>query len=291
MNFYVIGNGFDRHYGLNTAYENFKDYLLKNGYDELVANVDQFFVDHGEFSPVDINTWSSFEDMLETFNNLDSEEIYDEAMANAETDDDRASFWDSPSWNVTYYYEYIEVLKQQFTAWINELDTHIDPDHYFKPQNDDFILSFNYTTTIETNFSQMNLKLLHIHGTIGQELILGHNNYQNPDVFDMIEDEYSNYRDTTTKYAVNELLENVATLYFKNSEEIIQKYKTIFSTIPLYNKVIFMGLSCGKQDALYVHEILKHASVIDFYYYSDDDMVRFESYAKKYPVNVNYISW
>lgn len=43
MTFYVIGNGFDLHYGLNTTYRNFKEFLLKNGYRELVRKVDQLF--------------------------------------------------------------------------------------------------------------------------------------------------------------------------------------------------------------------------------------------------------
>ena len=100
MTFYVIGNGFDLHYGLNTTYRNFKEFLLKNGYRELVRKVDQLFYERGSFSPKEIDTWSKFEDMLQVFNYLDADEIYDEAMDDAETDDDRAGYWDSPSWNV-----------------------------------------------------------------------------------------------------------------------------------------------------------------------------------------------
>ena len=109
MTFYVIGNGFDLHYGLTTTYSNFKAYLLKNGYRELVRKVDQLFYEQGIFSPKEIDTWSKFEDMLQVFNYLDAEDIYDEAMSNAETDDDRAGYWDSPSWNVRYYNDYIRV--------------------------------------------------------------------------------------------------------------------------------------------------------------------------------------
>lgn len=149
MTFYVIGNGFDLHYGLTTTYSNFKAYLLKNGYRELVRKVDQLFYEQGIFSPKEIDTWSKFEDMLQVFNYLDAEDIYDEAMSNAETDDDRAGYWDSPSWNVRYYNDYIRVLKQQFDSWIKTFNTHIVPDQYFRPQKDDFVLTFNYTTTIE----------------------------------------------------------------------------------------------------------------------------------------------
>ena len=291
MTFYVIGNGFDLHYGLKTTYSNFKVFLLENGYCELVSKVDQLFYERGNFSPKEIDTWSKFEDMLQVFNYLDADEIYDEAMDNAETDDDRAGYWDSPFWNVGYYNEYIRVLKQQFDSWIRSFNTHILPDQYFRPQKGDFVLSFNYTTTIEDSFYPVNFDILHIHGTVGQELVLGHNDYQKPDIFNVIEDEDSDYRDTTTRNAVNDVLELAAVQYFKNSGEIVQKYKNVFSRIPCYNKVVVMGLSCGLQDSIYVCEILKYAKTVDFYYHGVESRSNFESYAAGCHADVNYIHW
>lgn len=291
MIFYVIGNGFDLHYGLNTTYRNFKAFLLENGYLELVRKVDRLFYERGSFSPEEIDTWSIFEDMLQVFNCLDADEIYDEAMDNAETDDDRADYWDSPSWNVGYYNEYIRVLKQQFDYWIRSFDTCIVPDHYFRPRNSDFILTFNYTTTIEDSFYPVNYDIVHIHGTVGQELVLGHNNYQKPDTFNIIEDENSDYRETATRNAVNTVLELAAVQYFKNSEKILSEYAGIFSSIPLYDKVVIMGLSCGLQDSMYVREILRYAKSIDFYYYDVRSRRNFESYAIEYYADVNYIGW
>lgn len=291
MTFYVIGNGFDLHYGLTTTYSNFKAYLLKNGYRELVRKVDQLFYEQGIFSPKEIDTWSKFEDMLQVFNYLDAEDIYDEAMSNAETDDDRAGYWDSPSWNVRCYNDYIRVLKQQFDSWIKTFNTHVVPDQYFRPQKDDFVLTFNYTTTIEDSFYPVNYDILHIHGTAGQELVLGHNDYQKPDTFYVIEDEDSDYRDTTTRNAVNDVLELAAVQYFKNSGEIVRKYKNVFSSIPCYDKVVVMGLSCGRQDSIYVCEILKYAKTVDFYYHGGESRSNFERYAAGCRVDVNYICW
>ena len=47
MTFYVIGNGFDRHYGLPTGYYDFKTFLLNNGYGELVHKIDTLFYERG----------------------------------------------------------------------------------------------------------------------------------------------------------------------------------------------------------------------------------------------------
>ena len=37
----------------------------------------------------------------------------------------------------------------EFSNWINEMDSNISKDRYFDPDNDDYILTFNYTKTIE----------------------------------------------------------------------------------------------------------------------------------------------
>ena len=291
MTFYVIGNGFDRHYGLETGYNHFKDFLYRNGYRELIAKVDDLFYERGDYSPEAIEDWFEFEDMLRTFNCLYADDLYDEAMANAETDDDRAGFWDSPSWNVGFYNDYIEVLKKQFDIWIREFNTRICPDHYFSPKPGDYVLTFNYTTTIEDNFDIRGCPITHIHGTINQEIILGHNDYQEPDSLPVIEDEDSDYRDVTTKKAVNRVLELAANQYFKNSEEILRRYNHVFRMIPRFDKVVIMGLSCGDQDALYVQEIVNRARKIDFYYHGSTARKNFEAYIDGQCIDVKFIEW
>lgn len=111
MVFYVIGNGFDLHYGLDTRYSSFKEYLLDKEW-ELVEKVDELFEDYMMAdNPDDIELWNTFEDMLRVFCLLDGDSIYDTAIDNAEFDDDCAGYFDSPSFNVDYYTEYISILK------------------------------------------------------------------------------------------------------------------------------------------------------------------------------------
>ena len=52
-----------------------------------------------------------------------------------------------------------------------------------------------------------------------------------------------------------------------------------------------MGLSCGMQDKMYVEEIIKYASVIDFYYYDDDAKENFESILGNSTITVKYYKW
>lgn len=290
MTFYVIGNGFDRHYDLPTGYYDFKTFLLNNGYGDLVDKVDTLF--HERDYPIEsITLWSEFEDMLTVFGQLYADDIYNEAMDNAETDDDRAGYWDSPAWNVDYYNQYIHVLKEQFDLWIRSMNTSIIPDMYFLPQKGDCIINFNYTTTIEDNFNTSGIKIYHIHGSIGQEIILGHNEYHDPDWLRGIEDEDSDYRDTTCRKAVNDVLERAATQYYKNSPKVLNQYRKVFATIPEYDKVVFMGLSCGKQDALYVQEIIRHSHCIDFFYRGKDAKENMDFFVSGTNIDINYIPW
>ena len=52
-----------------------------------------------------------------------------------------------------------------------------------------------------------------------------------------------------------------------------------------------MGLSCGLQDEMYVEEIIRYASTIDFYYYDDDAKENFDDILDNYNVTVNYYKW
>lgn len=293
MIFYVIGNGFDLHYGLDTSYYSFKKYLMTVNY-EVVERVDDLFdrYDIG-FENKDIDEWSNFEDMLAVFCQLDRDELYEEAFDNAEMDDERAGYFDSPSWNVGYYTEYIDILKNEFTNWINKIDSNINQDIYFAPNKDDYILTFNYTETIEANFSVKESNILHIHGKVGENLIVGHNEYDVPYLYDIKWDEDSDYRDVSTREAVNNVLERSANLYYKDSEAIIEYYLPFFDYIKQCDKVVFLGLSCGNQDIMYVEEIVKRAKKIDFYWYKSSDADRFRSICEGVnpEVQINFIEW
>ena len=291
MIFYVLGNGFDLHYGIPTKYCDFKRYLISNGYREIVDKVDDLLYRYGHYTLEDIENWSTFEDMLTVFNILDPDELYDEAFDNAETDDDRAGYWDSPSWNVNYYNNYINVLKKQFVNWISEINTAIVPDRYFKPVPGDAVLTFNYTTTIEDNFDTKGIQITHIHGTQNQEIVLGHNDPPKPNLYSVIEDMDSDYRDTTTKNAINDVLTQASQNYYKDSMQILYNYRHIFSQIPRFDKVIIMGLSCGPQDEMYVEEIIKYTSVIDFYYYDSEAKNNFNYVLGNSNIKVNYYKW
>ncbi len=293
MTVYVIGNGFDLHYGLNTSYTSFKKYLTEVDSD-VVERMDDLFDRYNMANqPKDIEEWNTLEDMLAVFCELDGDEIYEEALSNAETDDDRADFFDSPSWNVGFYTRYIDILKQEFANWLNEINIVIKPDTFFMPSKDDFILTFNYTETVEKNYVCSNSNILHIHGKVGDNLVLGHNDYRKPCLYNIEWSEDSDYRSTKAMEDVNSVLLSAAKLYYKDSESIFEYHSSFFDHVKKCDKVVFLGLSCGKQDNLYVEEIVRRAKNIDFFWYDKHARERFQSICDKVNSDsiIKYFMW
>ncbi|MDD3140390.1 MAG: AbiH family protein [Lachnospiraceae bacterium] len=293
MTVYVIGNGFDLHYGLKTSYTSFKKYLTKVNRD-VVERMDDLFDRYNMANQSkDIEEWNTLEDMLVVFCELDGDEIYEEALSNAETDDDRADFFDSPSWNVGVYTRYIDILKQEFTNWLNEMNIVIKPDSFFMPSKEDFILTFNYTETVEKNYVCSNSNILHIHGKVGDNLVLGHNDYRKPYLYNIEWSEDSDYRSTKAMEDVNRVLLSAAKLYYKDSESILEYHSSFFDHVKKCDKVVFLGLSCGEQDNIYVEEIVDCAENIDFFWHDKHARERFQSICDR--VNpgaiINYFMW
>lgn len=293
MVFYVIGNGFDQHYGLDTSYYSFKKYLtIANR--EVVERIDDLFYRYQMWNALkDIEEWNTLENMLAVFCYLDGDEIYEEALSNAETDDERADFFDSPAWNVGYYTQYIDILKEEFTNWINGIDVSIKQDAYFMPSKDDYILTFNYTETVEKNYSIDRSNILHIHGKAGEDLIVGHNDYRDPDLYNVKWDEDSDYRSTKAMEEVDNVLIKAAKLYYKDSASVLERYREFFEHINKSEKVVFLGLSCGDQDYIYVKEIVRRAENIDFFWYDKGARERFQSIcnSENSKVQINFIKW
>lgn len=289
--FYVIGNGFDKHYGLSSDYDNFKEFIKKQN-SEIVDKVDDLF-----YRKIDLinehPSWGEFESMLRVFSDLDYDEIYDEAMDNAEDDMDRAGYWDSPSFNVDYYNDYIDVLKDSFDDWILSLDKKVYDDHIFHFDQSDYFITFNYTMTLEKYFNINPENILHIHGDIDSEIILGHNDATEP-YYMKLDPWQDDYRVTSTCEKINALLKKAAELYYKDSKSIVEAHKDIFDTIGDYDDVLIIGLSCGTEDEIYIKEIAKRAKHITFYHYVRDDngLNNFELIMEKYN-NKNYkiIDW
>ena len=73
----------------------------------------------------------------------------------------------------------------------------------------------------------------------------------------------------------------------------MERYREFFEHIDQSDKVVFLGLSCGEQDYIYVKEIVRRAENIDFFWYDEGTRERFQSIcnSEHSKVQINFIKW
>lgn len=150
----IIGNGFDRFWGLPTSYVDFEKYITRH-YPENKNTVERFYY-LGENKS---SLWCDFERHLAdvdkeyfldyTTNVNDSEYLYGDMMCAK------------------------RLLREMFENWINSIDCSVLSE-YSKPIDNAFIISFNYTETLERNFGVQYDGIYHIHGVAKGDIIFGH---------------------------------------------------------------------------------------------------------------------
>lgn len=286
---YIIGNGFDMHHSLNTAYFKYKTYL-KSINKKLVEKLDRLMDEHG-IEDDDIKYWSKLEDYLYVISQFDIDKVYDASLASSESDMDRASYWSDPGYNAkTYSKEITDVvkdIKNNFDGWIQEIEKSISIDNTsinidLDLPIDAYYLNFNYTSTLEKLYSIPSQNVLHIHGSIKDDYILGHNQkliipFEHPEMMQMNwkgDPIYGDdFRCVEIKKSINNACKEIHDVYYKNSKSIIQKNKNFFDKFINTDEIIFMGLSMGEQDWPYLESIsklIKRNCIVRVYYHNEE---------------------
>lgn len=263
MSLFIIGNGFDAAHGVKSSYKYFKEYMNEyetsvfvenntelnfcyrniglEGYHEVKVQdgLDVVKMAIDEASPD--AEWSQFE---KTLGELDFGSVLEdnEGIDGWAVEENERRIWALLC--------SVENMKWIFARWIEQLDTQKNMKSDFKQliKEDDFVLNFNYTDTIENIYGVKN-NVLHIHGRKGEQIIVGHG--RNMESFG-----YSTYFANG-----NGLIELNARLR-KNVEDILKEKRTIdfLNRIEKTNveKVFSYGFSYGDVDMPYMKEICKH---------------------------------
>lgn len=263
MSLFIIGNGFDAAHGVKSSYKYFKEYMNEyetsvfvenntelnfcyrniglEGYHEVKVQdgLDVVKMAIDEASPD--AEWSQFE---KTLGELDFESVLEdnEGIDGWAVEENERRIWALLC--------SVENMKWIFARWIEQLDTQKNMKSDFKQliKEDDFVLNFNYTDTIENIYGVKN-NVLHIHGRKGEQIIVGHG--RNMESFGYF----------TYFVNGNGLIELNARLR-KNVEDILKEKRTIdfLNRIEKTNveKVFSYGFSYGDVDMPYMKEICKH---------------------------------
>lgn len=169
---YIIGNGFDLHFGLKTRKETFVEILKQQDIYNESDRAIEIFEQYG------ISNWGEYENALSDIElDLIEERNLESPNYLSEHEYDR----DGVITNMELYLESLsDAIKNSLSIMIKNANRYLQSIDYYNDKlfkSTDCILSFNYTDTVEKLFRIFEeTKVLHIHGlySIDEELIFGY---------------------------------------------------------------------------------------------------------------------
>ena len=262
-NLWIIGNGFDIAHGLNTKYNNFKEFL--NEYNPDLKNVLEDGCNDSDL------LWSRFEEAL---GYLDYDYLLDVYR------DEVDIGLDSPGLcahnmiqTIVDIRRTLESLPDVLNEWISTIDvTDIDQlplINTYMIDSDNYFINFNYTNTLECVYNIDYTHIYYIHGSQYHEdlLVLGHAGPVYPSNYDEVNGEliYSPSEQAAIDFSMDELIdlddekERVHEMLRKVSHESLLKLNKFLERYgSQINRIISFGFSYGEADMLYIRSIINY---------------------------------
>lgn len=274
---YIIGNGFDLHHGLRSAYSDFGKFVKAND-PALYALVEDYFA-------VDEDFWWEFETRLAEF----------DYHTLAEKASDFLEPYGSEEWKDSAHHNYqFEIqqvvdqlshgLEERFANWIRQLEI---PDSSTIPRKirlapEAMFLNFNYTSSLTVLYRVELSRVKHIHGSAADstaELILGHG--WNPKERGSSNDGLDLEEVDVRIAQGNEIIDKYFKRTFKPTDRVIAAHQSFFESLRGVTQIIVMGHSLADVDLPYFKEITKrinpNAAFWKVSYYRDEDVPTFRS--------------
>lgn len=250
---YIIGNGFDLHHGIPTAYKHFGSFLRKH-YRQISAVLDEYLPTY-----VGEDFWSHFEEHLADFDAETLVENSEQFIASYGADD----------WRDADHHRYaqqldmiVETLSRElldaFTVWVRQIQVpaqmpsttrraRIDPGCRF--------ISFNYTDTLQQLYGLADSHVWHIHGRASRNdrLILGH--AWNRTGKEKWIAKYDPDRDDPRQLEGAGIIDRYFAKTFKPTDAIISENTANFASLHDVAAVHVLGHSLGDVDMPYLKKI------------------------------------
>ena len=273
MDLYIIGNGFDRHHKMPTAYSHYRKYLT-NHFPELKRQFET--CRYINLSSND-DLWSDVEKSLE----LSCEDYFEEnSVLYPNLSNEHTPGWEDMLLSARNDFGFIETFTgKTFKDWISTVD--VSPVPCIKDINrTSFFVSFNYTLTLEQTYHIDSNNIYHIHGDItSDKLIFGcpYNNGQA--LYDNLRSSYSN--DEWYSIVYEPAIKEIARLCDCASKNCKSKYDELTHFIKkaknsgIIDKVIIMGHTFNGVDVDYYKSVfipMLSDSVWEFYAFGTNEM-------------------
>ena len=248
----IIGNGFDVAHGIKSEYKDFKEYYNIHHKKE---GVDKLFKLNGN--------WSNIEWAL---TNYDVIRILDSKR---------------------YQYDWIlDELLRLFNLWVDLIRLNVKPlNEQYELYKESWILTFNYTETIESVYNIPSSQIYHIHGSRldnKKQYLFGSGIER--DITDLEEYSY----ETEDRYeAIEEIFVTMNNQYTKPVFSRINALKEFLKDKDI-QMIKVHGHSMGEVDSMYFREIIKKTGkdtlwIID--YYNDNDIKNIRKFKEENELN------
>lgn len=254
MKLFVIGNGFDLEHKIKTNYMDFRNWI--NEKYPVVAN---HFSEELSYVSTDDEEklWSEFEETLSLFDSYYFGEKADDLYLGEENLYTNAYIEEIS--NASYS---VIDMKKYFKEWIESvcIDT-----SYRRGDitNKDLFITFNYTLTLEKIYGIDDNFIYHIHGSVLNDIVLGHNKDYSND-FDNLKLDRDGGGDLFDGGEVDfrielarEEIKSLTKKYCKPTEKLIDELQDWFKSKPVVDEIIVLGHSYGKVDWKYFNFLKK----------------------------------
>lgn len=340
INLFIIGNGFDKGHNLKTGYLDFKEYIKNNNpnfYEKFYtlhqysfkrtyrnSITEELIIENPDLKDEYDLLWSSLEEHMSIINEdsilnvhydmgLEFYDLYDNAVYDTISEVLKDLIQDVP-----------ELLSENLKAWINNIDLSSVKKitKYINSDSNDLFLNFNYTNVLEEIYEIDSSQICYIHGRIGNELIIGHNNNNSIEYLKKsrdieldyeieklnnqnfeIEEEYHekyyeiiNERNDNYEKKLNDLKCNLLIDYYEKTLKVPEKYINLnpkfFTKILDIANIYVIGHSFGKVDLPYFKEIFKlnHAAKWIVFYFNKKEIQKFKKILLSIGISENNIT-
>jgi len=238
---YIVGNGFDRHHGINSSYWDFRDYIGTTG-------IIDGFADQSDL-------WSDFEVNLSRFDiNAYARTIVSENPPDVMSEHCERTISDARCAAEEELQRWMSKITGKIEDWVLSLRKP-DPARMLRLCPDATYLSFNYTKTLEDLYGVDPNQILHIHGLAGETpLCIGHCGMKARD------SELDDDGDGLSYVACEEACEVVFNSLSELRKPVSQLSLDVFSfcgSRKPFDAIVTLGFSFSEVDAPYVESVVR----------------------------------
>lgn len=274
---YIVGNGFDRHHGMATRYQDFGRFLKQHNR-RVSKLLDEYLPTHeGD------DFWNHFEARLADFDAETLVENFEQFIVSYGADD-----WSDANHH-DYGYEVDKVvsslsedLSEAFTQWVHQIEVPRYLDARLKARVDPRcrFISFNYTDTLQRLYEVPDGRVWHIHGNArrNDRLILGH--AWNRTGKEKWAAQYDPDRDDPRQLEGASIIDRYFAKTFKPTDTIIAENTENFAGLHDVTAVHVLGHSLADVDLPYLRKVaesIKPAAQWRISYYGTPDTAQIQS--------------